>query len=196
MKSKIVDRLMKDLQVSLAGIKEGVERIAEQADLKMKVAKLSLETAEVEKDLESDFRSLGELAYRDAISRPADFYDRPDVQDAMQRVRRQTDAIRGLERRIDRIRESRTEENLIEAAGYMKDADWSVECFQVVSGSAAVGKPLSDAQKPASILVVSIVRAGAFELPEGRTVLEAGDQVTVVVKKSERKRVEQWLSAA
>ncbi len=196
MKIAIVDRLIKDLRVSLAGVKEGIERVAEKADLKMRVAKISIEISGLEEDLEKAYQALGDVVYREAISRPDGFYEIGEAQTAVRTIRDVTEKIREREWQIERIQEGQIEEQLVETAGHLKEGDWTVETFRVSAGSKADGSRLSDAGNPRDILVVGIVRGESYLLPKGDTLLQPADVVTVIARKKNRTVIENWLCSS
>ncbi len=196
MKIAIVDRLIKDLRVSLAGVKEGIEQVAEKADLKMRVAKISIEVSGLEEDLEKAYQALGDVVYREAIGRPDGFYEIGEAQTAVRRIHDVTEKIHERERQIERIQEGQIEEQLVETAGHLKEGDWTVETIRVTAGSKADGSRLSDAGNPREILVVGIVRGESYLLPKGDTILQESDVVTVIGRKKDRKMIEEWLYAS
>ncbi|TVQ22120.1 MAG: Trk system potassium transporter TrkA [Spirochaetaceae bacterium] len=66
--------------------------------------------------------------------------------------------------------------------------------LQISSDSSMIGRPLQDVSLPAGTLIVSVTSQGTAIIPDGRTVLNAGDGIVVMLRQEHSDRVVELFS--
>lgn len=163
--------------ITVQDVEEAVE--ADEKNLALPVTKFCSQRPVVAYPDETLHRAIERMSHRDIGRLPV--VDRNSPTRLVGWISR-ADIIRAYERALTRrvtIQQEVTQARLGVTAGVEV-----VEC-EVEAGSALAGHTLSEIELPEDCLVAGIRRGGRLIIPHGKTMLEAGDQLSVVARRED-----------
>jgi len=183
---KLFQSSTRALSITLEGLKEAVMAVAERVTRRIQVAKLQFQADDAEARLRQAYESLGQCLY---TTHTAQTPETLKVIDAALPV---CESIRAEQRTLQTIRDrlsSQYDEDaltvpLIRLHEDLQAGGGTVERVTIAPGIGADGRRLADLSLPESVGIVLIRRGEALLFPYAETVLKAGDQVTLVGRRS------------
>lgn len=174
------------LSISLAGLKEALMAVAERVTRRIQVAKLQYQADDTEARLRQAYESLGQCLYATHTAQT------PEIQKVIDEALPVCESIRAEQRTLQAIRDrlaSQYEEDvltvpLIRLHEDLQAGGGTVERVTIAPGIDADGRRLADLILPESVGIVLIRRGESLLFPHAETVLKAGDQVTLVGRRS------------
>jgi K+/H+ antiporter YhaU regulatory subunit KhtT len=174
------------LSITLEGLKEALMSVAERVTRRIQVAKLQYQADDTEARLRQAYESLGQCLY---TTHTAQTPETVKVIDAALPV---CESIRAEQRTLQAIRDrlaSQYDEDvlavpLIRLHEDLQAGGSTVERVTIAPGVRADGRRLADLTLPESVGIVLIRRGDSLLFPLAETVLKAGDQVTLVGRRS------------
>jgi CIC family chloride channel protein len=163
--------------ITVQDVEEAVE--ADEKNLALPVTKFCSQRPVVAYPDETLHRAIERMSHRDIGRLPV--VDRNSPTRLVGWISR-ADIIRAYERALTRrvtVQQQVTQARLGVTAGVEV-----VEC-EVEAGSALAGRTLSEIELPQDCLVAGIRRGGRLIIPHGKTVLEIGDQLSVVARRED-----------
>jgi Trk K+ transport system NAD-binding subunit len=173
------------LSISLAGLKEALMTVAERVTHRIQVTKLRFQADDTEARLRQAYESLGQCLYTTHTAQT------PETLKVIDEALPVCENIRAEHRTLQAIRDrlaSQYDEALtiplIRLHEDLQAGGGTVERVTISPGIQADGRRLADLTLPESVAIVLIRRGESLQIPHAETVLEAGDQVTLVGRRS------------
>ena len=170
------------------GLEEGLETISEKTVEMSKLAKLKWERRGIEKEIQQGLIGLGEITFQLHVAKKSG--------QLSQEVKGNIAKLGVLEKRLEQKNE---EIELLTAKidrkqvkGLKKDlemGDGTIEQIVVKEDSPLSGKKLMEIKFPKAVLVGTIVRNEQVIIPDGNTILQKGDKLTLLGKKDDVEEV-------
>lgn len=176
----VLKSAQRTLSISLDGVREAVIAVAERVAHRVQTGKLQLQMEETEHRLQQAYASLGRCLY--------DVRTTPPVRGtAVDTALPLGERIRAEQRRLQDLRDrlaSRSEDTLgiplLRLQEDLREGGGTVERVTIHPGSQADGKTITQLALPVTLRIVMIRRGEALLVPDGNTILKAGDDVTVL----------------
>jgi len=173
------------LSVGLIGLKEAFMAIAERVARRVQVAKLQFQADDSEARLRQAYESLGQCLYTTHTAQT------PETLKVIDEALPVCEAIRAEQHTLQAIRDRLASQYedvlavpLIRLHEDLQAGGGTVERVTIAPGIGADGRRLADLSLPESVGIVLIRRGEALLFPSAETVLKAGDQVTLVGRRS------------
>jgi Trk K+ transport system NAD-binding subunit len=173
------------LSISLVGLKEALMTVAERVTRRIQVTKLRFQADDTEARLRQAYESLGQCLYTTYTAQT------PETLKVIDAALPVCENIRAEHRTLQAIRDrlaSQYDEALtiplIRLHEDLQAGGGTVERVTISPGIQADGRRLADLTLPESVAIVLIRRGESLQIPHAETVLEAGDQVTLVGRRS------------
>jgi K+/H+ antiporter YhaU regulatory subunit KhtT len=174
------------LSISLAGLKEALMTVAERVTRRIQVTKLRFQADDTEARLRQAYESLGQCLYTTYTAQT------PETLKVIDAALPVCESIRAEHRTLqaiqDRLASQYYDEGLtiplIRLHEDLQAGGGTVERVTIAPGIQADGRRLADLTLPESVGIVLIRRGESLQIPHAETVLKAGDQVTLVGRRS------------
>ncbi|HZC68575.1 MAG TPA: TrkA C-terminal domain-containing protein [Nitrospirales bacterium] len=173
------------LSISLEGLKEAIMGVAERVARRVHVAKLRFQAEDAEVRLRQAYESLGQCLYATHTVRF------PETLTVIDEALPMCESIRAEQRTLEAVRDrlaSQYEEvltvPLIRLHEDLQAGGGTVEHVTIAPGIAADGRRLADLSLPESVGIVLVRRGESVLFPHAEVVLRAGDQVTLIGRRS------------
>jgi Trk K+ transport system NAD-binding subunit len=162
-------------------LEEGIETFSEKSIEISRLVKLNWELRGIQKQINREMIALGELVYRLSNTDKENQLAASARENVLkldsldQQMGEKEESIRDLTFQIDRK----------QVKGLKKDlemGDGTIEQVVVEKNSPFVGKKLMDIQLPKNVLIGTIVRKNQMIVPDGHTIINAGDRITLLGK--------------
>ena len=180
-------------------IKSGAEKTAETATYTSKLTQLTWERRGIQNKMDDQFTELGELLHKlrkenrlDDLSKEAKphFDNLISLEKNLEEIDTEKESL-ASQYNIGRSEEKAAQklaENLEAGGGTMKKVS-------IKEGSSTIGKKLRDIRLPKEALIVNVMRGKQMIIPDGNTVLQVTDEVTLLGKKEDVERAVKIFSA-
>jgi len=170
--------------ISLDGIREALEVVAERVALRVQVAKLLLHAEDAEARLRHAYQSLGHHLYatRHTPSTGAGSIDAALSLTA--RIRTEQQLVRELRDQLASLNDETLVVPLSRLQDDLKEGGGTIERVTISPGSQADGKRLVDLRLPPAVRLIAVRRGQTLVMPIGTLVLQAGDDITLVGSRS------------
>jgi Trk K+ transport system NAD-binding subunit len=184
------------LGITLDGLKEALMAVAERVTHRVQVAKLQFQADDTEARLRQAYESLGQCLYTTHTAQT------PETLKVIDEALPVCESIRAEQRTLQTIRDQLVSQYedaltipLIRLHEDLQAGGGSVERVTIAPGLGADGRRLAELALPESVEVVLIRRGESLLFPHAETVLKAGDQVTLIGRRSAMPAVLQSLRA-
>jgi Trk K+ transport system NAD-binding subunit len=184
------------LAMTLDGLKEALMAVAERVTRRVQVAKLQFQADDTEARLRQAYESLGQCLYTTHTAQT------PETLKVIDEALPVCENIRAEQRTLQSIRDrliSQYEDvltiPLIRLHEDLQAGGGTLERVTITPGLGADGRRLADLALPESVEVVLVRRGESLLFPHAETVLKAGDQVTLIGRRSAMPAVLQSLRA-
>jgi len=166
----------------LNGLEEGLLTLSEKTTEVSKLVRMKWERRTMQNELYLEFKKLGEAVYTTQVEKKES--------SLQERIKNNLKVLKDLEKRLEtkekEIEELSARMDRTQVRGLKKDlemGDGTIEQIVVGERSSLSGKKLSEIQFPKAVLVGTVVRDEKVIIPDGQTVLQKGDKVTLLGKK-------------
>jgi K+/H+ antiporter YhaU regulatory subunit KhtT len=176
------------LSISLAGLKEALMTVAERVTRRIQVTKLRFQADDTEARLRQAYESLGQCLYTTYTAQT------PETLKVIDAALPVCESIRAEHRTLQAIQDRLASQYqyydeaptipLIRLHEDLQAGGGTVERVTIAPGIQADGRRLADLTLPESVGIVLIRRGESLQIPQAETVLKAGDQVTLVGRRS------------
>jgi K+/H+ antiporter YhaU regulatory subunit KhtT len=180
-------------------IKSGAEKTAETATYTSKLTQLTWERRGIQNKIEDEYVELGTLLHKlqkenriDDLKKEAksSFENLASYEKNLAEIDSEKELL-ASQHNIGRAEEKAAQklaENLEAGGGTMKKVT-------IKEGSSTIGKKLRDIRLPKEALIVNVMRGTEMIIPDGNTLLQAKDEVTLLGKKEDVERAGNIFSA-
>ncbi len=174
------------LSISLAGLREALMTVAERVTRRIQVTKLRFQADDTEARLRQAYESLGQCLYTTHTAQT------PETLKVIDEALPVCESIRAEHRTLQAIRDRLASQYSDEALTIplirlhedLQAGGGTLERVTIPPGIQADGQRLADLTLPESVGIVLIRRGESLQIPHAETVLQAGDQVTLVGRRS------------
>ena len=176
------------LEKIIAGLEEGLETISEKSIEMSKLAKLKWERRSIEKEIHQELMGLGEITFHlQTTNKQGRLQEETKIHvETLNTLEKQ------LEEKDGEIEDMTDKIDRKQVKGLRKDlemGDGTIVQIIVDEQSPLSNKKLMEIKFPKAVLVGTIVRDENVIIPDGKTVLQVGDKVTLLGKKEDVEEV-------
>jgi len=165
------------VSLSIDGMREAVTAVAERVAVRVRIGKLHLQSQDAEARLEQAYKSLGQHLFANReLSDPTNTILPP----LQERIRSERQTLLELRDKLA----SQYDEALAASLLRLKEGGAMVERVTVSPGAHADGKVLRALALPEEVRLVFIRRSNCSMIPSPDLILKAGDQITLIGKRS------------
>ncbi len=171
-----------------SGLEEGLETVSEKTTEVSKLAKLKWERRDIEKEIGRELVTLGGVVYQLHVEKKQKKINEA-VAENIEKLKTMETQLTDKEKEIKEI-SSKLDSSQIK--GLKKDLDMGdgrIEQILVDESSPLAGKKLAEIKFPKAVLVGTILRQGEVIIPDGQTILQKDDKVTLLGKKEDVEEV-------
>jgi len=163
------------------GLEEGMVTISEKTSEMSKLAKMKWDRRSIEKEIHQILISMGEKVYegRTGVDEAA---MEGALSESIQKLHALEQALEAKNSEIDTFTAKIDSRQVKGLKQDLEMGDGTIEQIVVGEQSALAGKKLMEIKLPKAVLVGTIVREEAVIIPDGKTVLQAGDKITLLGK--------------
>jgi K+/H+ antiporter YhaU regulatory subunit KhtT len=168
------------------GLGVGVETVSEKTEELSNLAKLNWEKFRLQKSFEKELNLLGGKVFQLHI----DNREKELSKETTENVKKLKELEEQLQAKVAQIEEMSAKgeidkKHLKEFKKDLELGDGTIEQFVIAENSKIVGKKLMEIKLPDNVLVGAIVREEKVIIPDGNTVIQTGDKVTLLGEKDE-----------
>ncbi|HPG38434.1 MAG TPA: TrkA C-terminal domain-containing protein [bacterium] len=174
------------------GLGEGLETISQKTSDMSKLAKLKWERRDIEKEIGREMVTLGGVVYQ--------LHTEKKLNKVNETVTTNIEKLKNLEIRLTakekEIKDLAAKMDSSQIKGLKKDLDMGdgrIEQILVDESSPLADKKLAEIKFPKAVLIGTILRQGEVIIPDGQTILQKGDKVTLLGKKEDVEAVVEQL---
>ena len=177
------------LKTGADAVKEGTEKVSEKIVYSSKLAKLKYEYRNIHKAIEAEFTELGGTAYNLVCeNRVADL--EKEARENIQRLNSLENELKNKENEIEELPKSFGTESIDmrsvdELKKDLEAGGGTIEQIIIEEKSPFLGKKLKEIHLPEDVLVGTIIRNEDVIIPDGDTVFQIGDKVTLLGKRED-----------
>jgi len=174
------------LSITLAGLKEAIMAIAERVARRVQMAKLQFQADDAESRLQHAYESLGQCLYAlHSAPSPEGLTNLDDALPVSASIRAEHRTLQDIR---DRLASQYDDDGLtvplIRLHEDLQAGGATVERVIIAPGLGADGRRLADLSLPESVGVLLVRRGDSVLFPSAELVLRAGDQVTLIGRRS------------
>ena len=158
--------------------------VAERVTARVKVGKLQLQAEDSNTRLRQAYESLGHCLHRACTAPSQEAFPADEVLQFCDRIRTEQQTLLAIRERLASQYDEVLGVPLLRLKEDLKDGMGMVERVTISPASQADGKRLGDLALPEGVQFVVLRRGEALIFPAAESVLRAGDQVTVIGKRS------------
>ncbi|MBN1782254.1 TrkA C-terminal domain-containing protein [bacterium] len=167
-----------------SGLEEGLETLSQKSSEMSRLARMKWDRRAIQKKIHDELIVLGTLVVETSGTKKE--------KDLAASVSENIDKIAGLEKQLqDKEKEIREFTEKIEGR-QVKDlkkdldmGDGTIDQIRITEKSPLAGKKLMEIELPKQVLVGTVVRGEEVIFPDGLTILNAGDKLTLIGKKED-----------
>ncbi len=186
---KMRDELQKGAEKTTELVKDGTELAANRVSYASKLAQLNWELRGIQKNIHECHRDLGSLLF--------DLHAKKRLEEIEKNGKTLFEKLAALEKDLEAKEIEKNElpktygletidkETVKELREDLEDGGGTIVQVILEDGSAFSGKKLKEIKMPKEALVGTIVRDEKIVIPDGETVFQAGDKVTLLGKKED-----------
>ncbi len=166
----------------------GLETVAEKTDELSNLAKLNWEKFRIQKSREKELNKLGGKVYQlHAENREKELTK--ETEDIIEKLKGLEEQLHAKMKEIEEASDKGAidKQQLKEFKKDLELGDGAIEQLVIDEKSKILGKKLMEIQFPENVLVGAIVREEKVIIPDGNTVIQKGDKVTLLGEKEDVK---------
>ncbi|TLY36912.1 MAG: hypothetical protein E6K60_06305 [Nitrospirae bacterium] len=169
------------VSLSIDGMREAVTAVAERVAVRVRIGKLHLQSQDAEARLEQAYKSLGQHLFANReLSDPTNTILPP----LQERIRSERQTLLELRDKLASQYDEALAASLLRLQEDLKEGGAMVERVTVSPGAHADGKVLRALALPEEVRLVFIRRSNCSMIPSPDLILKAGDQITLIGKRS------------
>ena len=197
--STVSDKAADWLKTGTEVVKEGTEKVSDKIVYGSKLAKFKYEYRNIHKAIEEEFSELGGKVYH-ILCESAEADLEEGIKDNIQKLRSLENDLKNKEKEIEDLpktfeTESIDKRNVNELKKDLEVGGGTIEQIVIKDKSPFLGKKIKEIQLPEHALVGTIIRNEDVIIPEGDTVFQIGDKVTLLGKREDvEKTIKQMTS--
>jgi len=194
--SAVSDKAAEWLKTGTEAVKEGTEKVSEKIVYGSKLAKLKYEHRGIQKAIKPEFTELGGKVYQLFAENRLEDLEK-ETEENIQKLSSLEKKLKNKEKEIEGLpktfeTEPIDKKNVDELKKDLEAGGGTIEQIIIEDKSVFLGKKLKEVQLPEDALVGTIIRHEEVIIPDGETVFELGDKVTLLGKREDvEKTIEQ-----
>jgi K+/H+ antiporter YhaU regulatory subunit KhtT len=170
-------------------VKEGTGKASEKIAYGSKLAKLKYEYRNIHKAIEKEFTELGGKVYNLFCENKVVDLEK-DAKENIKRLNSLENDLKNKEKEIEELprvfgKESIDRRSIDDLKKDLEAGGGTIEQIVIEDKSPFLGKKLKEIQLPEDALVGTIIRGEEVIIPDGETVFQASDKVTLLGKKED-----------
>jgi K+/H+ antiporter YhaU regulatory subunit KhtT len=181
-------RLLRETRAGWAGVTTALREIAQRTDRSVQFARLRLDQWELGRELTFAYRSFGQRVAELVTAHearaagplggaPGAATDDPELHRLTTVIGRHQSRIESLAQRLASLHLEEPEQATVVLRQRLRAAGFVEVVARISTRSLHLGKRLADLQKRGEWLVIAVVRRGAPFVPDGATIMTAGDEL-------------------
>jgi K+/H+ antiporter YhaU regulatory subunit KhtT len=171
-------RFLREARAGWAGATTALREIAQRTDRSIQFARLRVDQWELGRELALAYRSFGQrVAELMTGHQHAAAADDPELQQLSTAIDRLTSRVDALTQRLASLHLEEPEQATMMLRQRLRTAGFAEVVATISDRSLHRAKRLADLQKHGEWLVIAVVRRGVPFIPDGATVLTAGDEL-------------------
>lgn len=187
--SAVSDRAAGWLKTGTEAVKDGTEKVSEKIVYGSKLAKFKYEYRNIRKTIEKEFAELGGRVYH-VLSENTEADLAEEIKDNIQKLRSLEEDLKNKEKEMEDlpktfVAESIDVKNINALKKDLEAGGGTIEQIVIEDKSPFLGKKLKEIQLPEDALVGTIIRNEDVIIPDGDTVFQIGDKVTLLGKRED-----------
>ncbi len=170
-------RIQRDFSLILTGIQETVITVADHVNQHVQKVKLNLDTAALERKIQSQQALLGEKIYAESALKLSEVYEKPEVHTLVDRIltaKKQLEANEGI---------VSPHEALHDFERLLIRSDFVIQNVVILNGYSGIGKTIQELAPPPQMMIFFIRKQNKIVLADGKVPIEVGDEVTFLCAK-------------
>jgi hypothetical protein len=179
----LVRATQRTVLLSVHGVREAVLAVAERVAVRVHVAKLQLQSNDAEARLQLAYEALGQCLY-DSRTVRANAMAVDAALPLSTNIRQQQLLLQELRDRLASHYDELLTIPLAQLQQDLKDGGGTVERVTIAAGAQADGKLVSELGVPETVRLVAIRRGQSILIASGSLRLQAGDELTVLGRRS------------
>lgn len=175
-----LNRIYKELSITLDGLKKGILEIAITTSESTQVAKLLFRIYELEKRLERLYTDIGKMVYELHHLPFNEIAENKDIIDYLDKIKALQQDIIKIEKEINLLREETIKSKLDELKQYMRRGGFTIDELVVSKNSEVIGKRLRGLALPPGLTIISLVRHELLIIPHDGLEINEGDRIFII----------------
>lgn len=175
-----LNRIYKELTITLEGLKKGILEIAITTSESTQVAKLLFRIYELEKRLERLYIDIGKLVYELRHLPVNELIENKDIIDYLDNIKILQQDIIMVEKEINLLREETIKSKLDELKQYMRRGGFTIDELVVSKNSEVIGKKIRELRLPPGLIIISLIRHDLLIIPHEDMQIDEGDRIFIL----------------
>jgi K+/H+ antiporter YhaU regulatory subunit KhtT len=187
--SAVSDKAADWLKTGTEAVKGGTEKVSEKIVYGSKLAKFKYDYRNIHKAIEKEFTELGGKVYH-ILSENAEAKLEEEIKENIQKLRSLENDLKNKEKEIENLPKTFEtdpidKKNVNALKRDLEAGGGTIEQIVIEDKSPFLGKKLKEIQLPEDALVGTIIRNQDVIIPDGDTVFQIGDKVTLLGKRED-----------
>ncbi|UCE05875.1 MAG: hypothetical protein JSW07_20165 [bacterium] len=168
------------------GFGVGVETVSEKTEELSTLAKLNWEKFRIQKSIKTDLNKLGGKVYQLHVEKREKEFKK-ETEGITQKLRQLEDQLQAKVKEIEEVSDKGAidKKQLKEFKKDLELGDGKIEQLIIDENCKIIGNKLMEIKFPENVLVSAIVREEKVIIPDGNTVIQKGDRVTLLGEKDD-----------
>jgi len=175
-----LNRIYKELTITLDGLKKGILEIAITTSESTQVAKLLFRIYELEKRLERLYIDTGKLVYELRHLPVNELIENNDIIDYLDKIKILQQDITKVEKEINLLREETIKSKLDELKQYMRRGGFTIDDLVPSKNSEVIGKKIRELRLPPGLIIISLIRHDLLIIPHEDMQIDEGDRIFIL----------------
>ena len=175
-----LNRIYKELTITLDGLKKGILEIAITTSESTQVAKLLFRIYELEKRLERLYIDIGKLVYELRHLPVNEIIENKDIIDYIDKIKILQQDITKVEKEINLLREETIKSKLDELKQYMRRGGFTIDDLVPSKNSEVIGKKIRELRLPPGLIIISLIRHDLLIIPHEDMQIDEGDRIFIL----------------
>ena len=175
-----LNRIYKELTITLEGLKKGILEIAITTSESTQVAKLLFRIYELEKRLERLYIDIGKLVYELRHLPVNEIIENKDIIDYIDKIKILQQDITKVEKEINLLREETIKSKLDELKQYMRRGGFTIDDLVPSKNSEVIGKKIRELRLPPGLIIISLIRHDLLIIPHEDMQIDEGDRLFIL----------------
>jgi len=179
------------------GFGVGVEVVSEKTEELSTLAKLNWEKLRIQKSIDKELNKLGGIVYQLHVESRGKELSK-ETEDVVQKLNELEEQLQAKVKQIEEVGDKGTidKKQLKEFKKDLELGDGAIEQLLIDENCKIAGKKLMEIKFPENVLVGAIVREEKVIIPDGNTIIQKGDKVTLLGEKDEVEDAIQMIAGA